>query len=119
MKFVDKNIKFVTVLVISLAFTIIFIKQFSELLLKIGNGINYTLSFQIGYYLIITPLICSYAFLICKRYIHNKKITFLIIYITVIYLLLRFLFIDYLSFESINDCFKYADIILLIAILHF
>lgn len=119
MKFINKNIKFVTVLVISLAFTIIFLKQFSELLLKIGNSINYTLSFQIGYFLIAIPLIATYIVLINKEYIHNKKITFLLVYTTVIYLLLRFLFIDYLFFKAINDWINYADIILLITFLHF
>jgi hypothetical protein len=103
MKVLNKNIRFVTVLVISLAFTIIFLRQFSELLLKIGNSINYTLSFQIGYFLIAIPLIATYIVLINKEYIHNKKITFLLVYTTVIYLLLRFLFIDYLFFKAIND----------------
>jgi hypothetical protein len=120
MNILNKNTKFVTVLVISIALTLIFIEQISQLLLGIGNNINYNnLSFQIGYYLIAIFLICYYVILISKNYIQNKKITFLIVYTTLTYLFLRLSTIENLYFKSINEWIKYADIIIFIAILHF
>lgn len=108
------------VLAISIASTLIFIKKISQLLLGIGNSISYnTLTFKIGYYLIVALLTYQYILCISKKYIHNYKVTFLVIYTTTVYVLLRYNFIEYISFKSINEWIKYADIIILIGFLHF
>lgn len=121
MIFINKNQKFIKVFIIALAFTLIFLKQISEMLVKIGSVIDYNdITFKVGYFLISCFLIISYAFLLNKKFIHNVQTNFLIIYITVIYLLLRFVFFNFIYFKSSDIIlFKYADIIILIAILHF
>jgi len=120
MKFINKNIHFFRVLIISFSLTLIFVKQVCQLLLKIGENINYKADpFQIGYLLIVLLLIGSYIFLFTKNFIPNTKITFLILYIFIVYILLRFVFIDYIFFIPLDGSIKYSDIIIVITGLHF
>jgi hypothetical protein len=121
MIFINKNQKFIKVFIIALAFTLIFLKQICEILIKIGSVIDYNdVTFKAGYFLIFGFFIISYVFLLKKKFIHNVQTNFFIIYITVIYILLRFVFLNFIYFESSDIIFtKYSDVIFLIAFLHF
>lgn len=120
MKFIDKNIQFFKVLIISLGLTLIFIKYVCELLLKLAENVDYTRNeFIIGYLLIVLLLMVCYIVIFLKNVIPNTKITFLVLYIYIVYILLRFIFNDYILFIPFEGSFKYSDVIILIGPLHF
>jgi len=120
MKFINKHIQFIKVLVVALILTLIFIKQICILLLKIGENINYTSDeFKFGYCLIVLMSIVYFANSFFKGYIPNIKMNFLIVYIFFVYVFLRLIFTTHLSFIVLDDSFNYSDVIFLISFLHF
>lgn len=119
-QYAKENSRLLIVFTIAISLSFIFIKQLSFLLLKIGNTIDYEeSSFRFGYFIIVLLFIVIYSFLIKKNYIHNKRTTFLVFYVTIIYCFLRVIFTGYIQFSPINRIFVYADFVLLLAIMHF
>jgi hypothetical protein len=120
MNFINKHIHFIKVLVVALILTLIFIKQICNLLLKIGENVDYTSSaFKFGYCLIILISMIYFASSFFKGYVPNIKMNFLIVYIFFVYLFLRLIFTTHLSFVVLGDSFNYSDIIFFISFLHF
>ena len=113
------NIKFIVTFIIAIFISIFFIVPISNLLIKIGNIINCnSLSFHLGYILFIALLLVIYIYTLANRFIQNKQITFLVFYTTIIYILLRFVFLNLMSFPLIFQSFRYADIIIITCVLH-
>jgi hypothetical protein len=118
--FLNDNLKFLIVFFFSVSLSLIFIKKISILLIKLGKHIiTNTYSFEIGYWIISIFLILLYIVLLRKKFIHNKRTTFLVFYMAIIYILLRFIYTEYIDFVPNKSEFKYADIILVIFGFHF
>ncbi|QVY67108.1 P-loop NTPase fold protein [Polaribacter sp. Q13] len=99
--------------------SLIFIEKISVLLIKLGKHIiTNTYSFEIGYWIISLFFIVLYIALIRKKFIHNKRTTFLVFYVTIIYILLRFIYTQFIDFAPNKSDFKYADIILVLFAAH-
>ena len=85
--------KFLISCTISLSFTLIYLEQLSNILIKIGEKINTdSTAFLIGYSLISLLIIGIYINLICNYYIHNKKVNFIILYLSSTYILYTLLY---------------------------
>jgi hypothetical protein len=112
--------KFLISYTIALSFTLIYLEQLSNILIKIGEKINTdSTAFLIGYSLISLLIIGIYINLICNYYIHNKKVNFIILYLSSAYILYRFFFTDYIKFINVVGILSFSDIILIITFLHF
>lgn len=119
-EFLKNNLKFIITYVISIGLSLIFIKPLSKLILTFGGQINYqTASFQIGFFSILFLIIVLYIKFISRAFIHNKRTSFLIFYISIFYFFIRFIFIEHIIFLSHKNLFVYADWILIIGLLHF
>lgn len=119
MKSILKNSKFIFVFLITIALSLIFLKFLEPVLLSIGNSIDYEhQSFMIGYLIIFSVLILVYSLVFLRYHIQGKTINFLVLYISILYFLLRFQLNSEIQFTPINSSLKFADIILLICLLH-
>ncbi|OXA73019.1 hypothetical protein B0A67_06135 [Flavobacterium aquidurense] len=119
MRIIRVNTKFIIVFITVIAYSLIFIEAISNLLIKIGEVVHSnSLSFQLGYFLTIGLLMIGYTYSLNNRFIQNKQITFLLFYITAIYLLFRFLFCSLIFFSKIYESLRYADIIIIICLFH-
>ena len=119
MKFIRENLKSIISFILVFGLYLIFLKPVSNLLIKLGKNIDYeSHAFTTGYIIIVLLFVVLYVFLIYKRFIHNKRINFLILFILASYIIYRFIFIDFISFVPIKGFLKYADLIILISFLH-
>ena len=111
--------KFLISYTIVLSFTLIYLEQLSNILIKIGEKINTdSTAFLIGYSLISLLIIGIYINLISNYYIHNRKVNFIILYVVSIYILYRFFFTDYIDFNKLVGFISFSDLIIVLAILH-
>ena len=118
--FIRANIYSIVTFVIAIGLNLIFLEPIGLLFIGLGSKINYdSISFKIGYFLIVILITVLYAFMIKGFYIHNKRTTFLISLILVSYGTYRFIFTDFISFIGLNKLIVFADLILLIALFHF
>ncbi|WP_294249518.1 P-loop NTPase fold protein [uncultured Chryseobacterium sp.] len=133
-EFLKDNRKIFIIFILTLVISFFSIEYINKLILEIGKTIDcQKSSFKIGYWILFLCIFIFYINLILKRYIHKKNITFLIYYISIIYISLRFVNIiqddlkqDFkISFEKQDEIkflyeynIRYADIILIVAILH-
>jgi hypothetical protein len=119
-KYLKDNTRFLIVFFFSVSLSLIFINKISILLIKLGKHIiTNTYPFEIGYWIISFFLILLYILLLIKNFIHNKRTTFLVFYTAIIYILLRFIYTEYIDFHPNKSDFKYSDIILVIFGFHF
>ena len=119
-EFLEKNKKVVIIFIFLIILSLFFMNKLIGLISEIGELLQYNISFKIGFGLLFLVIIILYVSLINKRYIHKKSTNFLIYYISLIYLFLRFLPFDKygISFVNVFDSIKYADILFVIAGLH-
>lgn len=118
--FFEKNKKVVTIFIFLIILSLFFMNKLTGLISEIGELLQYNISFKIGFGLLFLVIVILYISLINKRYIHKKSTSFLIYYISLIYLFLRFLSVDKyaISFVNVFDSIKYADVLFVIALLH-
>ena len=110
-----KNGRFLIVLVLSIAMTLVLFDYLILFLIGVGGKINYWENyFVIGYFLLISVLVFTYCVLLFRTFIHNNRITFVVVYTTIIYCILRFFSVDNIQFIPLDTSLKYGDIILLI-----
>lgn len=119
-EFLEKNKKVITIFIFLIILSLFFMNKLTSLVSEIGELLQYNISFKIGFGLLFLVIVILYISLINKRYIHKKSTSFLIYYISLIYLFLRFLSVDKyaISFVNVFDSIKYADVLFVIAGLH-
>ena len=118
-KYLKENIKFLVAFIITISFSLIFLDSISGLLIKLGSNINnHFSSFIIGYLLISLAIIFRYIYLISKHYIHNKKVNFLVLFISSTYVIYRFIFTNQIEFIRLEGFPPFSDIIIVFAFLH-
>lgn len=119
MKFINDNLKSIISFILIQGLFLIFLDPISTLLVTLGENIDFSSkAFKTGYILIAVLLFCSYLFFISKRFIHNKRINFFVLFIFTSYVIYRFIFIEYITFTTLKGDFKFADLIILILFLH-
>lgn len=119
MKIIRVNTKFIILYLVLIVLSLFYINQISKLLIIIGDNVDYnSLSFQLGYFLMIGLLMLGYTYSLNNRFIQNKQLTFFLFYVTAVYLLLRFLFFNLIYFCTIYESIRYADIIIMICLFH-
>ena len=114
-----KNLKLFIVFAIAIGISLLFLKPIVSLLVGIGEFIDcQSHNFLIGFAVISLILIVGYLYLICNRFVQNKRFSIFLTFCTAIYIILRFFFSDLISFEPVNDDLKYADLLIIVSILH-
>ena len=114
-----KNLKLFIVFAIAIGISLLFLKRIISLLVGIGEFIDcQSLNFFIGYSALSLILVSVYFYFIYNLFVQNNKISILLFYFTSIYSILRFFFTGLIHFVPYNETFKYADILILIFLLH-
>lgn len=104
---------------IGLGISLLYLNQIANILISLGEYINCKSSnFFIGYIIISSIFCLGYFYFIYIRFIQNRQFSILLTYFSIVYLIFRFLFSNLISFEPINSWIKYADLIIVLFILH-
>jgi len=127
MKFLQNNKKTLIIFVLAIILSFFFIESLLSLIIKLGESVSYKSNlFKVGFFLLAIMTLLLYVNLINKKYIHKNNVSFIIYYIALMYILIRFTDIDNYNITLISvsnqrstlSYLKYADIILLITFLH-
>lgn len=107
--------KFLIKLTIAIAITLVYIDKLISILLTIGNTVDTSLnSFLIGYCILFVLVVFLYIRLIRKKFIFSEKATFLVVYFSSVYIILRVFKCDTITFTPFKFFFTYSDVIFLI-----